>query len=635
LEGTSARFAFSEAAPLHIAPQTSTVVQLTYGPTGLVNDTDTLTIRSGAADNPVILMVSTGQGTSGPRIAVTPTSVRHLMGPGDSATDTISIVNSGGDKCAYSISAYPNSPYPWLTSVALGGIVAPGRAAQAPILMNARQMPAGVYCGRVDILHNAPGQPKASVACTLIVVGTKRLSVQPMVVNFGTLYIGRDSLVSISLKNAGNDTTTISGISSNAADFSFAGTTPIKAPPYSVRTIQLRFAPSNASAETVIVTITGNADDNPSIPLSAHGIGVYPPVMNVSPFAFNDTVGLEGLKTETVVIANTGGSPLTIGIEAKTSAQGTPAALGFGLPDAFGYRWKDSDAPGGPVFAWRDIKSIGVMMPKVSSCDECFEARPISFAFPFYGAAYSALYVSSNGFITFGAGSNTIANYPLPSSYAPPNLIDILHDDLNPGSAGDVYFLDEGDKVTVQYDNVRAFNGSGNYTCQAVLKSDGTMTLYYATLTGTLTGCTVGIQNATRDIGLTVVYNAPYLKNNLAIEISKPPTWFTISPDQATILPGTSMNATVTFNARGLERSIFRGAIEISHNDPAQAQPYIIPCSLTITEETFPPGHSRIVAIGPSALPSALGSFYKTNDIKIGFPIIGRARGLRYSVILK
>jgi len=603
----NSRFTHTAVLPLRIPPQSSIVFQLTYTPTQVANDTDTLTIQSNATDNPRITIASTGQGILGPHIAVTPTVIKRQISLGDSASDTLSIINNGGDNLIYSITVYPNSSYAWIRSAISSGTVLPGQTAKAPIITNARQLPAGFYFGRVDITHNAPGQQLVSVACTLTVPSTKRLSALPLSVNFGTVLIGRDSLVTISLQNTGNDTTTITTITSTNAVFTQTGVMPLKVPPFNTRTVQARFTPTRSATETGTLTIASNAGDNPSINLSVQGIGALPAAMNVSPAVINQTILAGDTSSNSVLISNNGQVPLVVSIVENSLAAsntlspygpehffplvkgepdlrvGQPVMLGSGGPDAFGYRWKDSDAPGGPPFVWRSIKSIGIRMPTVSACDDCFEARNISFAFPFYGNSYSTIYVSSNGFITFGAGSSQIANYPLPSTSAPANLIDILHDDLYPVSGGGIYFLDEGNKVTVQYDSVPAYDGSGYYTCQAVLKNDGTITLYYSTLTGTLVGCTVGIQNATQNIGLTVVYNASYLKNNFAVELRKAPKWLSISPNQATVAPGSSLNAMVIFDARELIGGVYKGQLSFTHNDPSKPQPFIVPCTLSVT----------------------------------------------------
>jgi len=333
------------------------------------------------------------------------------------------------------------------------------------------------------------------------------------------------------------------------------------------------------------------------------------PVIILSPLSIKDTVLVGDSLVSGINIANNGDAQLAFSItsvdhtastvimanqlydeshfielakDQKDTRIGIPVALNKGGPDNFGYSWKDSDEPGGPTYVWNDIKATGTLLSTVSGCDDCFQAQPISFLFPFYGNEFDTIYVSSNGFITFGAGSSQIANYPLPSTSAPPNLIDMFHDDLYPSSQGDVYFKDEGTRVIVQFDNVRAYDGSGNYTFQIVLEESGSITLYYSSLTGTLTGCTVGIQNAARNDGLTVVYNASYLKNNLAVNIKFKPDWLRAAPLAATVNPGQSLPIALTLDATELLGGPYYGSLEFLHNDPVSNNPFILPCTLMV-----------------------------------------------------
>ena len=88
-----------------------------------------------------------------------------------------------------------------------------------------------------------------------------------------------------------------------------------------------------------------------------------------------------------LVIAATGGparefTPIAKG-EARRAA-GDPVLEGNGGPDAYGYRWSDSHQPGGPVFSWIDITTIGTSIP-LTSDDGTSPRIPLGMAFPFYG----------------------------------------------------------------------------------------------------------------------------------------------------------------------------------------------------------------------------------------------------------
>ena len=257
---------------------------------------------------------------------------------------------------------------------------------------------------------------------------------------------------------------------------------------------------------------------------------------------------------------------------------GNPVTLSSGGPDAAGYRWIDSDAPSGPAYVWDDIVATGTMLTSISGCDDCSQQQPLSFSFPFYGNNFSGIYVSSNGFVSLGTGSSSLSNVALPSTSAPTNLIAAFWDDLNPGSGGDVYFKDYGDRAIIQFNNVYPYSGSGSFTFQIVLKSDGTVFYYYKSMSGTLTGATAGVQNQTGAIGLTVVYNTSYIKNNLAVRIASKQDWLAVDTHSGTLAPGVSLPVTVTCSAAELLGGNYGGQLHITHNDPTQASPIVVPC---------------------------------------------------------
>src|SRR5262249_22781327 len=89
------------------------------------------------------------------------------------------------------------------------------------------------------------------------------------------------------------------------------------------------------------------------------------------------------------------------------------AALGDGGPDAFGYRWTDSDSPSGPVYGWQEIADEGTRL--FGGADDSTTRIALPFRFSFYGRSYDSVYVCTNGFLSFEGRDSSFVNVDLPS----------------------------------------------------------------------------------------------------------------------------------------------------------------------------------------------------------------------------
>jgi hypothetical protein len=202
------------------------------------------------------------------------------------------------------------------------------------------------------------------------------------------------------------------------------------------------------------------------------------------------------------------------------------AAPGAGGPDTFGYKWKDSDESGGPSFNYIDISSSGT--PVTLLADDNFDGPfPIGFAFNFYGADYTEFYVASNGFIGFGptTGYHKFTNVQPPTTTSPNNIIAWLWDDLIPRDGSGVYYQSFADKLViqfVQFGNNNSGAANERVNAEVILYPDGKILVQYLNFTANwpFNLCTVGLENADGTDGLTVVYNAPYLHEALAVQFS-------------------------------------------------------------------------------------------------------------------
>ncbi|HEX2958926.1 MAG TPA: C25 family cysteine peptidase [Chitinispirillaceae bacterium] len=344
------------------------------------------------------------------------------------------------------------------------------------------------------------------------------------------------------------------------------------------------------------------------------------PAISVSPLSLQADLAAGDIDTQNVFIRNTGNAVLDYtvsGAEVTDKLSFLPSItydnshfieipkgepdprVGLdvtdsrGGPDVFGYTWIDSDEPGGPVFTWTDIVSTGTLLSSLSNCDDCYTSAPIGFSFPFYGTPYSTMYVSTNGYITFGSGTSQYSNYALPGTNMPVNLIAGFFDDLSTGTSGNVYYQNFSSHTIVQFQNIGQLNGSGRYTFQIVLWSDGKIEIKFRSVSGAVTSSTTGIQNGARNDGLLVQYNTTYVKNSLAITFRSSPSWLHLTKAQGSVAPGESDTVGVIFNSTELDPGTYLDSLLITHNAPTA--PVTVPCMLVVD------GMRRLSAI-PSTL---------------------------------
>jgi len=267
---------------------------------------------------------------------------------------------------------------------------------------------------------------------------------------------------------------------------------------------------------------------------------------------------------------------------------------GSGGPDLFGYEWIDSNDPDGPVYEWNDIVVTGTQVTNwiptsVYSGEDEGKAGPfpLGFTFKYYGVEYSNIWFCSNGFITFSDITDAGMSNPLmPGIEIPNNLIAGIWDDLDGGSSGQVYYKQEPNKFIVQYNNWPGYSaGVGPFTFQFVLNKNGKIMLYYKTITGTSTSCSVGIENQNGSDGLQVAYNATYLQNNLALQFSAEPEWLSAENMQGTVYNGNSIAVLLNFVTEGLDSGDYSMDMVITSNDPLHSE-IIVPIAMKITSIT-------------------------------------------------
>jgi hypothetical protein len=203
-----------------------------------------------------------------------------------------------------------------------------------------------------------------------------------------------------------------------------------------------------------------------------------------------------------------------------------PTIVGTGGPDAYGYRWIDSDTTGGPTYTWIDISGVGTEVAGLAD-DNVVGPFQIGFDFPYYWYTVNSFFVGSNGYIAFGDNTLEAAPFPhIPVTAKPNNMLAAFLSDLDftVGTPHCYYWTNAAlDTFIIAYHDVRFWNSpTSNNTFEIILtRADSTVTFQYNEQTGLPSGgwgqgLAVGIEDIAGAVGLE--YNYAQTPGNNIIE---------------------------------------------------------------------------------------------------------------------
>lgn len=209
-----------------------------------------------------------------------------------------------------------------------------------------------------------------------------------------------------------------------------------------------------------------------------------------------------------------------------------PLFAAMGGPDAYGYIWKDSNEPDGPVFSWIDITTTGFMVTGLGD-DNVVGPFVMATDMPFYWYGRKNIWIGSNGYIAFNGG-NIASPFPaIPTGGGVNDYIAGMASDLNflgAGNPGRCYFFDSDNLTIVSWIDVpfwspNAPTYTGANTFQIILnKLDSTITVQYLLQSGLTQNNDIklGIESVAGTIGLQHSSNV-YPTVGIAIRYYMPP----------------------------------------------------------------------------------------------------------------
>lgn len=541
---------------------------------------------------------------------------------------------------------------PWLSTSPNSGSVAAGASVNVNVGFAAAGLCGAAFQATLHVVSNDTANGDLLVPATLNLIALPAASLSAASLDLGSVFMGQTGSLPLTVTNTGCAVLNISGLSIDNPAFTLDTAAPLVLNPGGAAVMNVSFSPAVLDTNLGVLTLTSDDPTNPVQTVSLLGIGLDSGSVSATPSSIWYQVAATDSSGSTLLsIANNGAGPLNFTIPSPdmyskhVAGLGpvTPSApveavkgaadesfgvapLGAGGPDLYGYRWSDSDNPGGPTFNWIDISATGTIALATGD-DANSGPLPIGFSFPLYGTPFTTFNVCSNGFISFTSTSTSYSNKTLPNALAPFNLIAPFWDDLDLTAvgSGDIYYQVVGGDLVVMFDNLLPFSGNnsgtGPFTFEVILSPSGQITMQYLTMTGVLGSNTIGIQDGTGTTGLEVVFNAAYVHDNMAIQFSTF-DWLSVAPTSGTIPAGGTMDVTVSFNGLGVPFGLHTGNINILSDDPITPS-----LSVPVTLEV-----GLVVGVEDGILPrvTALNQnvpnpFNPMTTVKFSLPQAGRA----------
>ncbi len=208
-------------------------------------------------------------------------------------------------------------------------------------------------------------------------------------------------------------------------------------------------------------------------------------------------------------------TPVTV---AASPLEETSTPYGYVVDDGVAFQWVDASAGETLVFDSPDDDAAGPVS--------------LGFSFPFFDGAFDAVYVSTNGFLTFGEASIAFTNQAIPRDVPPNGLIAPFWDDLtllsdqsgNPVSRVSILRGSdaEGNFAAIEWYQVAKLGTSDYLSFEVILRENGDVLIQYQTLDGIVNQATVGMEGPDGIYGVQYLYNQAGLTAGKAIRFNRP-----------------------------------------------------------------------------------------------------------------
>jgi subtilase family protein/flagellar hook capping protein FlgD/HYDIN/CFA65/VesB family protein/BACON domain-containing protein len=170
----------------------------------------------------------------------------------------------------------------WISTNPVADTVAVGDTVQVAVAFNSTGLIDGWYNADVNVNSNDPVTSTVTVDASLHVTGVANIAVDPMILDYGFLFLGTSDTMTFAVQNPGTADLNVSGLATSTADFTVLTGTPFTVTPGSSQDVDVVYSAvaSGTHSDSVVVAhdapivvsgvvqLTGETSNPPVIALS-------------------------------------------------------------------------------------------------------------------------------------------------------------------------------------------------------------------------------------------------------------------------------------------------------------------------------------------------------------------------------
>src|SRR5712664_163137 len=308
------------SVPLTLAAGQNTTFSAQFAPSATGSASGSVFITSNAPGSPLTLALS-GTGVAATfLLGASPTSLSFgNVNVGGSSGLPVTLTNSGNSNVTISGVTVTGAGFS-ASGVSANTILTPSQSVTLNVLFAPGVT--GSVTGSVSVTSNATNSPAAISLAGAGVQG--QLTPNPASVSFGSVLVGSNASVPITLTNSGTASVTISAASASGTGFTISGiTAPLTLSPGQSTSFIATFSPTTAGSASGTASITSNAPGSP-LTLALSGTGVQPQLSATPSSAAFGSVITGNSASQTITLKNTGTASETI-------SQATVTGTGFSI----------------------------------------------------------------------------------------------------------------------------------------------------------------------------------------------------------------------------------------------------------------------------------------------------------------